>query len=107
MSLPSAIYLTIPIYKGGDLFQVKARLRTRRQGTIMFYFIIDQVDRLKEVAFEKICNRVKEGNPSVEVGRFEGVGMEVLKGEVAIYKQGSSDLLRAPTLKKVKNHQSR
>lgn len=83
--LPRQIFLAIPVYRGGDLFEVKVRLRRRiKGGTASFHYIIDQIPLLKEAAFEKICQRVTNGNAGSEENeakRFKGTGIEVLKGK--------------------------
>lgn len=83
--LPRQIFLAIPVYRGGDLFEVKVRLRRRTRGGIAsFHYIIDQIPLLKEAAFEKICQRVTNGNAGSEENeakRFKGTGIEVLKGK--------------------------
>ncbi len=84
VEIPSRIFLAIPVYKNGDLFQVEIRLRHRIQsGSARFYYIIDQVPLLKEAAFDKICRRIEKGNSGSEEDenkQFEGVGLGVLKG---------------------------
>ena len=82
--IPKQIFLAIPIYRSGDLFQVTLRLRHRTQGqTPRFYFIIDQVPLLKEQAFNLICHRIEDGNVGSEQDSkklFIGVGIDVFKG---------------------------
>ena len=54
-------------------------------GTARFWYVIDQIDLLKEKAFDKICRRVENGNmedEDVEDLRFEGTGIEVYKGVI-------------------------
>ena len=83
-AIPKRLFLAIPIYKSGDLFQVDLRLRTKKSGSsLVFYFIIDQVDLLKEGAFDMICQRITDGNMGSEEKadkQFSGTGIEVLKG---------------------------
>lgn len=81
--LPSCLYLAIPIYRGGDLFQIKLNIRYRRDGGhLTFYFIIDESDKIMERAFEKICAQIKDGAGQDADGEsFDGVGLQILKGE--------------------------
>ncbi len=84
--LPKQIFLAIPIYRSGDLFQVTLRLRHRiHSRSAKFYFIIDQIDLLKEMAFDMICQRITDGNTGSEdkpAKQFTGTGIEVLKGSL-------------------------
>ncbi len=85
-TLPRSIFLAIPIYKRGDLFQVELRLRSSgRGGEPRFWYLIDKLDDLKEKAFDMICKRIKKGNAgseSDEEKQFEGTEIEVWKGVV-------------------------
>jgi uncharacterized protein YfdQ (DUF2303 family) len=85
-ALPKSIFLATPVYKYGDIFRIELRLRSSgRSGEPKFWYIIDQLDALKEKAFDKICKRIKEGNKGSEVDpdeQFEGTGLEVWKGNV-------------------------
>jgi len=84
IDIPAQIFLAIPIYRSGGLFQIKVRLRHRTQGgAIRFHFIIDQMALLKEAAFTQICQSIEKGNIGSEENeskQFEGVGLDVLKG---------------------------
>lgn len=82
--IPKQIFLAIPVYRDGDLFQVKIRIRHRLQGgSARFFYIIDQIPLLKKTAFDKICKRITDGNAGSEEDEkniFAGTGLEVLKG---------------------------
>lgn len=85
--LPKSIFLAIPIYKYGDVFRIELRLRSsgKSGGTPRFWYIIDQLEVLKERAFDKICKRIKNGNEGSEPDegeQFEGTGIEVWKGQL-------------------------
>jgi len=86
LKLPEALYLAIPIYRGGDLWQVKARLRFRKQGpAITLHYLLDQVPELKRKAFREICDLVEKGKGEDADGKgFGGVGMKCLQGEIKI-----------------------
>lgn len=81
--IPNSIFLATPAYKYGDIFRIELRLRKSRGAQPKFWYIIDQLDALKEKAFDKICKRIKDGNKGSEVNpdkQFEGTGLEVWKG---------------------------
>ena len=84
IKFPEKFFLTIPIYKNGDVFRVEILLRYRRnQGAMRFFYIIDQASRLKQSAFDKVCKRITKGNIDTEENQDEqyaGVGLNVLKG---------------------------
>jgi uncharacterized protein YfdQ (DUF2303 family) len=84
IEIPKHLFLAIPIYKNGDLFQVTIRLRHRMQGgSARFYYIIDQIPQLKQAAFGKICRRIEKGNIGSEPDenlQFSGTNIEVLRG---------------------------
>jgi len=86
LSIPRQFILAIPIYKGGDIFQITIRMLHRLgNGQAKFFFIIDQAEVLKEKAFDMICRRINGGNVGSEKDPekvFEGVGIEVLKGDL-------------------------
>ncbi len=87
IAIPKQINLIIPIYKNGDIFQVTIRIRHRRSGgSIVFYYIIDQIDLLKQKAFDKICLRITKGetlyDAVIEEEVFEGTGLPVLRGVI-------------------------
>lgn len=88
VTLPSCLFLAIPVYKKGDLFQVKIRLRQRaaggdQGGKIHFYFIVDEVPLFKQTAFDKICRRITDGDPNRDTGDFYvGTDLPVLRGNI-------------------------
>lgn len=85
VEIPKQIILAIPIYRGGDIFEVVLRLRHRiRGGNASFYFIIDQLELLKERAFDMICRRIEKGNKGSEEDpekQFDGTGIEVYRAK--------------------------
>jgi uncharacterized protein YfdQ (DUF2303 family) len=85
-SPPPQFVLAIPIYKSGDLFQVTIKLFHRTQGgTARFWYLIDQIEKLKERAFEKICKRVTDGNMSEgfdSESTYGGTLVDVLRGVI-------------------------
>lgn len=86
IAIPKQFILAIPIYKGGDIFQVTIRLFHRiGGGSARFFFMIDQEELLKEKAFDMICDRVENGNIGTEKDerkQFAGTGIEVYKGKL-------------------------
>ena len=83
-SPPPQFVIAIPVYKSADPWQVTIKLFYRTQGgAARFWYIIDQIEMLKEKAFDKICKRIEKGSEGDEVEgspRFEGTGIEVYKG---------------------------
>jgi len=86
VTIPDKFVIAIPIYNAGDIFMVRIELRLRtRDGKAFFYYFIDQVEKLKEAAFDKICQRIEKGNVGSEEKedlQFSGTGIEVFKGKL-------------------------
>jgi uncharacterized protein YfdQ (DUF2303 family) len=82
--IPSEFYLALPIYKTGKIYQVKIRIRYRKSNSkIVFFYLIDQAEKLIEAAFDDICRKVEVGNAGSENDperQFPGTGIEVLRG---------------------------
>jgi uncharacterized protein YfdQ (DUF2303 family) len=82
--IPEKFVIAIPIYKTGDIFQVTILLRLRvREDQASFYYFIDQLELLKETAFDEVCKRITKGNlgsEEKEEKQFEGTQIEVFKG---------------------------
>ncbi len=81
---PNEFYIIIPAYESGVLLRLKCRLRRRKTGsTIVFYYIIDQVDEAKDKAFDDICQIIEKGKFSDENEQFKGVNISVLKSDLS------------------------
>lgn len=78
--IPSRLYIAVPIYENGDLFQVCLRTRySTAGGKVTFSYLIDQKDRITQKAFELVCERIEKGQPQdADHDGFEGTGMKVL-----------------------------
>jgi uncharacterized protein YfdQ (DUF2303 family) len=79
IKVPEKATLAIPVYKGGDVFQFDIRLRYRTDdGSVKFYYIIDQKDQIIRTAFKKMRDRVEKGNPGGKEGeKYAGTNIQV------------------------------
>jgi len=84
IKIPREFWLVVPVFLSGDLWRIKIRLRHRiNGGSAKFYYIIDQVEDVKEKAFSSICDMIENGNAGSEEDKkklFSGTGIEVYKG---------------------------
>lgn len=56
LKVPSAFLLAIPVFRGGDLYQIAARLRYRVQGgAVSWSFELHGADRIFDHAFREAC----------------------------------------------------
>lgn len=54
--VPGLFVLTIPIFKGGDLYRIAARLRYRvKEGALVFWYEMWGIERVFELAFSEAC----------------------------------------------------
>ena len=61
MEVPEAFTLAIPVFQYGDLYEVIARLRYRiKEGKLELWFDLLNPTRVRDAAFEKIMDQVKE-----------------------------------------------
>ncbi len=57
LKVPSAFLLAIPVFRGGDLYQIAARLRYRVQGgAVSWSFELHGADRIFDHAFREACD---------------------------------------------------
>ncbi len=86
IAIPTQFVIAIPLYKSADRIQVTIKLFNRLQGQQpRFWYIIDELEYLKEKAFDMICKRVEHGDLDEETDeslRFKGTEIEVLKGKI-------------------------
>jgi Uncharacterized conserved protein (DUF2303) len=70
MKVPGAVLLGIPIFQGGDPFQVPVRLRYRtNSGSISWSFEMHRADHILDFALDEACTEVAETT-----------GLDVLEG---------------------------
>lgn len=56
LKLPGAFLLNLRVFRGGDVFQIPARLRYRnKDGQIVFWYDLWRTDKVFEVAFGEAC----------------------------------------------------
>jgi len=61
LKVPGGFALGIPVFRGGDLYQVPARLRYRvSKGLILWSIALHRTDRVFDHAFEQACRLVEE-----------------------------------------------
>lgn len=62
LKVPTAFLLAIPVFRGGALYQVAARLRYRIDGgAIAWSFDLHRPERFFDHAFREACDRAKDG----------------------------------------------
>lgn len=61
LRVPGGFALGIPVFRGGDLYQVPVRLRYRvSKGAILWSIALHRTDRVFDHAFEQACRLVEE-----------------------------------------------
>lgn len=61
LKVPGGFALGIPVFRGGDLYQVPVRLRYRvSKGAILWSIALHRTDRVFDHAFEQACRLVEE-----------------------------------------------
>jgi uncharacterized protein YfdQ (DUF2303 family) len=61
ISVPGAILLGIPVFKGGDRFEIGARLRYRAPASgLVWWFTLYRTDRIFDFAFKEALKKVAE-----------------------------------------------
>lgn len=68
LSLPSQFTITIPVFDGGQKYELDARLRYRVSGGgLQLWYELVNPHKVLEHAFNTVLEQIKEGNPDVPV----------------------------------------
>lgn len=59
VKVPSVFIIAIPVFKGGDLYRVLARLRYRNAGGLKFWFELWRTERVFDHALAEACEKVQ------------------------------------------------
>ena len=60
VKVPSAFIIAIPIFAGGDRYQIPVRLRYRKQnGSLVWWFEMYRADAAFDLAFRHACDTVQ------------------------------------------------
>ena len=68
LEIPEAFYLGLPVYKNGDHYQVKARLRYRiREGVLRMRYELYRPEDIKDQSFEDVVQTVRDHTTKAHV----------------------------------------
>jgi len=61
IEIPEHFFIAIPVYEGGDLYQVKAKLRYRLDdGNLKIWYDLHRPEKVVETAFGEMVGRIQE-----------------------------------------------
>ncbi|MFT3966844.1 MAG: DUF2303 family protein [Sphingobium sp.] len=59
LKVPGLFLIGIPVFKGGPIYRIAARLRYRKQAGLKFFYELWRTDRTFDHAFNEACERVR------------------------------------------------
>lgn len=70
LNVPGAFLLNVPVFRGGALYEIPARLRYRvKEGAITWFYELYRADRIFDHAFDEACEEAQE---NTELSLFVG-----------------------------------